>query len=163
MITYCFGLLLASFLHPTPSEPAADLDFWVGDWTMDLRQPDSKGVMGEWQKDACTNKIVREYDNKIIRENCAGSGLNGGSWSVYSPTKKIWQQTWVDDQGSYMLFEGGKVGSEFVLKQTNLPKGKHARMRFCNLKADGFDWLWESSADGKKWKLMLELKYHRKQ
>lgn len=137
------------------------MDFWIGQWVMDSSQPSDPETKGAWQKDACTNNVTREFDGKVIHESFVGPGLKGGSWSVYDPTAKLWKQTWVDDSGSYLLFQGGKSGDEVVLNQTNT-KGAHARMRFANIQSDGFDWFWEGSKDGKTWNLKWHLKYHRK-
>ena len=138
-----------------------DLDFWVGDWVMDSRQPQDKPSKGEWQKNAATNHVTRVYGSKVIQESFKTTGFTGGSWSSFDPTTKTWHQTWVDDSGAYLLFTGGMKGDEFVLDQTNSKKGQ-ARMRFANITKSGFDWYWESSTDGSQWTLNWHLKYHRK-
>jgi hypothetical protein len=52
-----------------------------------------------------------------------------------------------------------------ILTQRALgPDGKPrlARMVFLNIKPDSFDWHWESSTDGKTWKLNWPIHYQRK-
>lgn len=155
------NLIPAILMALTPADSARSLDFWVGTWVMDSSQTDDPNTKGTWQKKVCTNKITREFGSKVIVEHFEGLGLKGGSWSSFNETKKTWQQTWVDDSGAYLLFEGGMDGNEFVLTQTNSPKGR-ARMRFANITAKSFDWYWESSPDGNAWKLNWHLKYQRK-
>lgn len=142
------------------ADSAHALDFWVGNWTMDSSQPNDPKSKGAWQAKLCTNRITKVYGGKVIQESFAMPGFTGGSWSSYDPAKKVWRQTWVDDAGSYLLFEGGMTGSEFVLTQTNAGKA-HARMRFQNITKDSFDWLWEKSKDGNDWTLDWHLKYRR--
>ncbi|MBS1724719.1 MAG: DUF1579 family protein [Armatimonadetes bacterium] len=143
-----------------PLDPSHDLDFWVGEWTMDSSQPTDPKTKGAWQEKTCKNSVKSVYGDKVIQESFRGEGLVGGSWSSYDPVGKKWRQTWVDDSGSYLLFEGGMSGAEFVLTQTNTTKGK-ARMRFANITKDSFDWFWEHSKDGKAWNLQWHLRYHR--
>lgn len=138
-----------------------DLDFWVGNWVMDSSQPTDPKTKGAWQAKACTNVVSKVYGSKVIQESFKTEGFTGGSWSSYDPASKKWRQTWVDDSGAYLLFEGGMVGTEFVLNQTNMAKG-HARMRFANIKRGSFDWFWEGSKDGKTWNLNWHLRYKRK-
>ena len=126
---------------------------------MDSSQPSDPKTKGEWQPKACTNHVTKVY-GQVVQEEFRSPGFTGGSWSSYDAVGKKWQQTWVDDSGAYLLFEGGMKGKEFVLTQTNLAKG-HARMRFSNIAKDGFDWLWEKSKDAKTWTLAWHLRYKR--
>lgn len=142
-------------------EPSKDLDFWIGSWTMDSKQPGNKSTKGEWQPRACTNSVSKHLDGKVVQEKFKTKGFEGQSWSVYDSKAKLWKQTWVDDTGAYLLFEGGMNGSEFVLYQVNSQRGKD-RMRFANITRAGFDWFWEHSDNGDDWQLNWHLRYHRK-
>jgi hypothetical protein len=145
-----------------PGSGPADLDFWVGDWTMDGRSRTSF-EKDEYTDGKCENTIAKVQDGKVIHENFRTTGFTGESWSVYNAPAKKWNQTWIDNSGSYLLFEGGKEGDNVVLKMTNAPKGSAARMVFTEIKPDSFTWNWEQSRDdGKTWILMWELKYKRK-
>lgn len=157
---HLLSALLFVTLRPEANDAAHDLDFWVGNWVMDSSQPEDKATKGAWQSGACTNNVTHEYGGKVIQESFRTEGFTGGSWSMYDSAAKTWKQTWVDDSGAYLLFEGGKVGKEFVLNQTNSKQGK-ARMRFANFSESGFDWFWEKSKDGKEWILSWHLKYRR--
>ncbi len=155
------GLIAAITAQGIPSVPGHELDFWVGEWVMDSSQPQDPKTKGAWQKDVCTNSVSKMFGGKVIREDFKMPGFTGGSWSTYDASSKRWKQTWVDDTGAYLLFEGGMEGKEFVLLQKNMKKG-HARMRFENISSSGFDWLWEGSTDGKNWTLNWHLRYRRK-
>lgn len=155
--------LTLAFLCTVPSGRASgpdDLDFWTGKWVMDSSQPTDPATKGAWQAKTCTNAVTKEFGGKVVHESFSTAGFTGASWSSYDAPTKKWRQTWVDDSGAYLLFEGGMKGKEFVLVQTNAKKG-HARMRFANIKREGFDWFWEKSSDGKSWTLEWHLKYHR--
>jgi hypothetical protein len=80
--------------------------------------------------------------------------------------EKKWKQTWVDSQGSYIDLTGELQNGEMRLIQHTVgPDGKPLLMRmvFTNVKADSFDWRWESSADdGKTWQLSWPIHYKRK-
>lgn len=156
------GLLTLAFCiaYTSMATPATDLDFWVGDWVMDSSQPTDPATKGAWQEKACTNHVAKVYGGKVVQESFKTEGFTGGSWSTYDSASKKWRQTWVDDTGAYLLFEGGMKGNEFVLTQTNAKPG-HARMRFTKITKDSFEWLWEKSKDGKTWQLAWHLRYRR--
>ncbi|MEJ2194539.1 MAG: hypothetical protein P8X73_06715 [Ignavibacteriaceae bacterium] len=103
----------------------------------------------------------------MIEENFNGNpgvDFKGKSFSVYNNTQKIWQQTWVDDQGSYMVFTGGMEDDQMILsrKITRNKKELIQRMVFYNISKDEFDWNWESSKDDSKtWQLNWKLHYTR--
>jgi hypothetical protein len=154
------SLLLASLT--VPQSGLTDMDFWVGDWIMMTRTRTSF-EKAEYAEGKAENTITKIQDGKVVHENCRGENLKGESWSVFAPQKGKWQQTWVDNSGGYMLFEGGKDGSDFVLNLLNPAPDRQARMVFRDVKPDSFTWNWEQSRDkGEHWTLMIELKYKRK-
>jgi hypothetical protein len=147
---------------PCASPEASQLDFWVGDWNLTW----SDSLHG-------TNHIEKLYGNCTVHENFADSAGNfyGQSWSVYNSNSKQWQQTWIDNQGGYIVLTGGKVGDSIVLKTVERtvplkisPSGKMMnRMVFYNITADVFDWSWEVSVDsGVSWKQNWKIHYIRK-
>jgi hypothetical protein len=96
----------------------------------------------------------------------------GKSWSVYNKNYKMWQQTWVDNQGGYIALTGGMQGDSMVLitPERTVPTNISAtgkiimRMVYHNIKPDSFEWDWEGSTDGgKTWKSNWHLNYQRKQ
>jgi hypothetical protein len=135
-------------------------DFWVGKWKVEWMNKDSTISEG-------TNTVNSILDGCAIEENFNGNpgmDFRGKSLSVYNHKHKTWQQTWVDNEGFYMLFAGGMQKDKMILSRTvETTKGPLIqRMVFYNIQEDSFDWNWESSTDGGKyWKLNWKIKYTR--
>jgi len=135
-------------------------DFWIGKWKVEWENQDSTISEG-------TNIVNSILDGCVIEENFNGNpgvDFRGKSISVYNHKHKTWQQTWVDNEGFYMLFTGGMQDNKMILsrtvKTTNGPLTQ--RMIFYNIQRDSFDWNWESSTDnGKTWKLNWKIRYMR--
>lgn len=144
------------------SPEASQFDFWVGDWdlTWDSQAGGSAGKG--------TNTIRRIMDGCVIQEQFqdAAQPFRGMSVSTWTPQLKKWQQTWVDNAGSYLDFTGEFQKGEMILSRQAVAKdGKrfHQRMVWKNIKADSFDWSWERSDDGgKTWKVMWPIHYQRR-
>jgi hypothetical protein len=135
---------------------AAQFDFWLGSWELT-----SGG------KPAGTNTITREYDGAVIMERFAGTGenaLRGMSVSVFNKNTGRWNQTWVDNQGGYLDFEGGFDDGKMILSRRATIQGKDVvqRMVWFNITADSFDWNWErSDDDGATWNTLWPIHYER--
>lgn len=161
-----FYIIFLCFLHfqlhaqqsttPCSAPEASQFDFWVGNW--DLTWSDS--LHG-------TNHIEKLYGNCTIHENFADPHSNflGQSWSVFNPASKLWQQTWVDNQGGYIVLTGNKEGNKLILKTQErvTQKGKQQmRMVYENITPASFDWRWEQSTDsGATWKTNWLIHYKR--
>src|SRR5438128_90385 len=91
---------------PCSSPEASQFDFWIGDWNLTW----SDSLHG-------TNRVEKLFGNCTVHENFSDPRLNylGQSWSVYNPTTKTWQQTWVDNMGGYIALTGGMRGDSMVL------------------------------------------------
>jgi len=91
--------------------------------------------------------------------------FKGESWSVYNPQKELWQQTWVDNEGGYIVLTGGIKSNEMILttdEQRTSTGTSMARMVFFNIQQNSFDWRWEKSTDGgKTWTLNWLIHYKR--
>ena len=141
---------------PCSAPEAGQFDFWVGSWELTWNDT----VKG-------TNVITKELDACVVHENFSDPAgkFYGRSYSIYNPSKKLWQQTWVDNQGNYMDFEGGFENGKMTLSRSFVgPKGKTVmqRMTFFNIVDDSLDWSWESSLDGgKNWKQLWLINYKR--
>lgn len=135
-----------------------ELDFWLGDW--DVRWGDEgSGV----------NHLSRILGGHVIREEFSGGGprgrLEGLSLSVYDPDRRLWRQTWVDDQGSYLDFVGDRMDGDFVFRRHAVELGPDSeqRMVFRDIRPDGFRWTWEESPDaGATWVVRWEIAYLRR-
>jgi len=150
-----------------PAKPCAgseyrQLDFWVGDWDLSWPGPNGQpGLHGH-------NVITRELDDCVIYEHfsdMAQPPFQGASLSTYSAKLGKWQQTWVDNQGSYLDFVGEFKDGQMILSREFIQGGKKIRQRmvFKNIKPDSLDWSWESSDDdGATWKVVWPIHYARK-
>jgi len=141
--------------------PNTDFDFWVGTWELTGRSRKGFGK-DEWTQTKARNVISKPMKGRVVEENFSTQGFSGKSWSVFNPQTKQWQQTWVDDAGSYLLLVGGMKDGKMILTQTNTPKGIKMRMVFSEIKKDSFRWDWQASRDeGKTWETQWELNYKR--
>jgi hypothetical protein len=141
---HCLLLLLTSCLSNVvtgaPCEGAAhrQFDFWLGYW--EVRVADGK-VAG-------SNRITSEYDGCVIHEHYeTGRGYRGGSLNSYDAGRGAWHQTWVDNQGTVLLLEGGLQDGNMVLAgETTDTDGQVTRQRITwTPNADGtVRQLWES-------------------
>ncbi len=142
---------------PCSSPEAGQFDFWVGDWELTWNDT-SKGYIS----------ITKEFDGCVIHEHFSDSvnKYYGGSVSVYNPKKGVWEQTWIDNSGNYMVFEGRFENGQMILGRSVLDSAGNTiqqRMVFLNISTDRFDWRWESSRDGgTTWKENWFIHYRRK-
>ncbi len=96
----------------TPPKPCSSpldrqFDFWAGRWTV------TDNATG---KPAGTNDVTREYKGCVLQEHWIGSsGERGSSFNHYDPARKVWHQTWVDDNGTLLLLDGGWRNGAMVL------------------------------------------------
>ncbi|MDI9639923.1 hypothetical protein QPK87_19735 [Kamptonema cortianum] len=157
MSSVLLGLSLASSLIVQTSK-ANDLDFWIGQWECDSHQPQEDGKV-QVSKNLAKNTIAKILDDKVIEENFSMPGFTGKSWSSFDAKTAKWHQTWVDNSGGYLVFEGGKTGSEFVLNQIH--PAPTMRMRFTDIKSDSFTWIWESKNEDGTYSLKWRLDYKR--
>jgi hypothetical protein len=108
-------VLLANADTPAPQpahEPMAcasakyqDFDFWVGDWRVTQNG-----------KAAGSNRIDRIVGGCALLENWRGvSGSVGNSLSYYDAARRVWHQTWVDNQGTPLELEGDFGDGHMVL------------------------------------------------
>ena len=74
------------------------------------------------------------------------------SGSTYNAQLGKWQQTWVDNQGSYLDFVGDFEDSKMVLQRSATVGGKEVlqRMVYYDIRKDSLMWNWERSEDGGK-------------
>lgn len=84
-----------------------EFDFWLGEWNV----YDTSGLLiGE-------NHIFKIEDNCVLHENWQGSkGSSGQSFNFYDQKEKMWHQTWVDNQGGFLLLKGKMSNGNMVLK-----------------------------------------------
>jgi Protein of unknown function (DUF1579) len=144
------------------SPEASQLDFWVGQW--ELTWPGAKP--GQVQHG--TNNVRKLLDGCVVQENFDGGAampLRGMSLSMWNARTSKWQQTWVDNSGSYLDLVGEFSGGQMTLSREATNKaGKkiQQRMVFKDISRDQFNWVWESSQDGgKTWTVLWPIHYTR--
>jgi hypothetical protein len=158
----CCACVLAAFTvtcsaaAPCESADYRQFDFWLGEWN--VHTPDGKL--------AGVNRIEREYDGCVLHERYSTErGYKGESLNTYDPGRKVWHQTWVDNQGTLLLLEGRFRGTSMVLEgRTNEPGGKVTRHRITwSPSPDGsVRQHWESAEGSGKWKTAFDGRYNRK-
>lgn len=142
--------------NPCSSPEANQFDFWVGDW------------QATWEGGNGNNTITKILNGCVIHEEfkaISGSPLLGISNSVYNSRTNKWQQTWVDNSGSYLDFSGEWKNQKMVLARSFEKDGQmiFQRMVWYNITENTFDWNWESSKDnGETWQVNWKIDYKRK-
>ena len=115
-----------------------------------------------------TNRIEKLFGRCAIEENFATDDgrLLGRSLSVFDPSRGLWQQTWVDSIGSYLLFAGAFDGTVMELRSSTVVRdGKPTinRMVFHDIAADSLRWDWQRSDDGaRSWRDLWTIRYERR-
>jgi len=91
--------------------------------------------------------------------------LQGLSVSTYNMQLGKWQQTWVDNSGSYLDFVGEFAAGKMILSREATLAGQPIlqRMVWYNIAEQSLDWNWERSTDdGETWQIMWHIHYQRK-
>lgn len=142
--------------QPCDSEGHHQFDFWLGNWNV---------TWGEGESG--TNHIERVLGGCVILEQFdgrPGTPLRGMSVSSYDSSNDRWRQTWVDNQGGYLDFEGKWDGDRMILmREAVTPDGPVLqRMVWYAIRADDLEWNWERSTDGgEHWNVLWQIHYQR--
>ncbi len=143
---------------PCSAPECSQFDFWLGTW--DLTYNDTMHA---------ENHITKEMDGCVVHEHFyeAAKSYKGESWSMYNMQTKLWQQTWVDNQGGYITLTGEFKEGKMVLLTEPAAQAdgtnKQYRMIYYNITANSFDWNWEATIDdGKTWASNWRIHYERK-
>lgn len=135
------------------NKPETQFDFWLGEWEC------------FWEGGQGSNHIERILGDKVIQEYFNGGDFIGISHSVWDAERKLWCQTWVDNNGTYLDFTGGFRDGQMILSRDAFAKGQSfkQRMVWYNITVDEFDWNWErSDDDGVTWDVKWQIKYKRR-
>jgi hypothetical protein len=146
-----------------------ELDFWVGDWNAVIRTRRAAGS-DAWDESRGRNTIAKSHGGCVIEEHFEDidpkTPWRGTSVSRWIPGESRWRQTWVDDQGSYLAFSGGRDPWGFVLVGEPVVKdGVRSQMHmvFRDVTPRSFTWRWERTVnDGQTWTPMMEIAYTRR-
>lgn len=146
---------LAMAAGPCDTTAHRQFDFWLGEWNVH-----AKGKL------AGTNRIEREYDGCVLHERYdTARGYKGESLNAWDAGRKVWHQTWVDNQGTLLLLEGGlKEGSMVMEGATTGKEGRVTKHRITwTPNADGsVRQHWESTDAEGKWTTAFDGRYTRK-
>lgn len=151
---------------PCQSPEFGQFDFWLGEW--DLTWPASQLGGEDGETGTGTNVITRLFNDCGVEESFSTTDgtFQGRSFSVYSPQQGVWKQTWVDNQGGYLVFEGTYDGKRMELRTRPIERdGKIAlnRMVFSDITADSLSWDWQGSRDGgDSWDDLWNISYRRR-
>ncbi len=89
--------------RPCNTPEYRQFDFWVGDW--DVESAAAPGTVSR-------NLISRIHDGCTLREEYTTPyGYAGMSLNFYDAPRKVWHQTWIDNQGGALFLEGGLRGT----------------------------------------------------
>lgn len=139
------------------SKGNGDFDFWVGRWSVMNANGDLLG----------TNVVTSSDKGHVITEKWTSrGGGTGTSINFYHPQKGKWCQTWVDDKGGVIEYEGDFVDGKMTFKGTMFAAtGKRhlSRMTFTP-KDDGTveQFIEQSENGGKTWEVYFKGSYHPK-
>lgn len=92
-----FAPIAAKARENAANSPSRQFDFWVGTW--DVYNPDGKLV---------GHSVVKKlHQGHVIEENwISAKGTTGMSLNFWDPERKKWRQTWVDQFGQVVEYEG---------------------------------------------------------
>lgn len=152
---FSFGLY-AQNAAPCSSPEYRQFDFWIGDW--DVYSGDS--IVGHNRVDLINGKCV-------IMENWTGKGgSTGNSFNLYNRKTKRWEQTWVDNVGSSIVFSGHYKDGTMALTGNDIARdGKPVmyKLTFWNNDDGTVRQLWEASkTKGKEWSVLFDGLYKKK-
>jgi hypothetical protein len=129
-------------------------DFWLGDWDVD-----SAAAPGRTSR----NRITSINDGCALREEYATpDGYTGTSLNFYDAARKLWHQTWIDNQGGALYLEGGMEGAAMVLRSVGDAQNVQ-RISWTRLEDGRVRQLWEATTDGgKTWTIVFDGQYTRR-
>jgi hypothetical protein len=89
------------------------------------------------------------------------SGFTGRSLSFYDGARGVWHQTWIGGDGQPLYLEGDWDGTAMTLESPATATGGRQRVRFTPNADGSVRQLWESTADGKSWKVEFDGEYRK--
>jgi tetratricopeptide (TPR) repeat protein len=145
---------LVERFKPCSTPEYRQFDFWVGDWNVESAA--APGTVSHNRitliNDGCT--LREEYET---RQGYAGTSLN-----FYDSARKVWHQTWIDNQGGGLLLEGGLRGTEMVLQSADVG-GQVQRITWTPLPDGRVRQHWQSTSDGgRTWTTAFDGTYTRR-
>ena len=134
--------------------PDSHFDFWLGEWDC---------TWGEQERGS--NRVEHILEGKVIQENFTAPDFSGLSLSAYDAERRLWCQTWVDSNGTYLDFTGTFESGKMILTRDAIVRGEACKQRIVwyEIQPDQFLWNWERSDDsGLTWRTLWHIRYTRK-
>ena len=125
------------------SEPARQLDFWIGTW--DVYDPEGE-VVG-------VNVIERQLGGCMLLESWTGAGGSSGkSMNFWDPQRRTWRQVWVSDRGNVLDYRRGEY-RDGAMRFRGVTIGEagdttHQKLTFFDVAPDTVRQVFEASSDG---------------
>ena len=149
--------------HACDSPESRALDFWLGDWELTYKGEDGKPAKSR-------NRVTKILGGCVVLEEFSADGPQepwaGKSLSQWIPAEHRWKQTWVDDQGGYLVHVGGVEGGAMTLYSEPRTKDgvtSQKRMVFFDVRPDAIKWRWERTIDGgATWQPEILIDYTRR-
>jgi hypothetical protein len=152
-------LARAGFAQTAPRHACAaaefhQFDFWIGAW--DVSRPDGAR--------AGRSRVEPILDGCVLRERWTGArGSRGTSYNIYDAPRRRWHQTWVDDQGTLLVLEGGFSHGTMVLEGVSTDSSgarQRQRITWRETAPGRVRQLWESSVNGgTTWSVVFDGRY----
>ncbi|MGH8251502.1 MAG: tetratricopeptide repeat protein [Steroidobacteraceae bacterium] len=141
-------------LKPCNAAEFRHFDFWLGEW--DVESVAAPGTISR-------NRITAVYGGCTLREEyVTPAGYEGTSLSFYDAARKVWHQTWIDNQGGALYLEGGVQGEAMVMEATMDPDTVN-RVTWTPLPDGRVRQHWESKAgDARTWTTVFDGYYTRR-
>jgi hypothetical protein len=128
-------------------------DFWQGAWR--VTDPQSGKPLG-------VSRVDSILGGRVLHEQWNGAdGYCGESFNIFDKDRQCWHQSWVSDNGTLLLLDGGIRQGAMDL-QGNSPDGERQRIRWTPHADGSVLQLWECSSDyGQSWKQRFAGLYRR--
>lgn len=150
-------LQMEQSVHPCKfGDEYRNFDFWLGEWNVEAQG-----------RQAGTSKVELILDECVIFENWTGaSGYNGKSFNLYNSALEKWQQLWVDNSGTVLIFTGEfKDGNLEYYGETPQGNGTTVlqKLFFYPMPDGRVRQLWQQSTDGgKNWSVAFDGMYSKR-
>ncbi len=140
---------------PCSSPEYRQFDFWVGEWEVTNALSQASGPQAG-------SRITLLHDGCAVHEEYENvGGYEGSSLSYFDGRDGLWHQTWIDNQGTAVLFTGRLEGDSMVLGSQD--GEKLGRMTWTPLPDGRVRQVWERSEDGgTSWTALFDGSYTRR-
>lgn len=128
----------------TSENDTSAFDFWHGVWT--VTEPESGRLLGH-------SRVDKILGGKVLHEQWSGvDGYRGESFNTFDRDRKCWHQSWVSDNGTVLLLDGGLKDGAMDLRGM-APDGELQRIRWSREDQGAVMQEWDSSSDaGASWR-----------